>query len=481
MIVGCKANPCPIILSSTCVFYEGANLIYTGINTNDNLQTALEKIDAKFQDASIGYIFDNGIIQLSPGQPVKLGGALIENTVINSAGYTFTLTGSIETAAFITTGGTSNDFVKGDGSLDSTSYQPAGNYISGLFGDGVASGPGNVPFTLSTVNSSPGTFGSSTVIPVVTVNGKGLVTNITSSPINIPSDIIILQGDVSGVGNTGVPLTTTLATVNSNVFLLNTPLKFAVNAKGLVTSAANLTAGDIIGLLGYTPVPDSRTITINGLTRDLTADRTWSVGTVTSVQVAVPPAFSVTTAPITSFGTINIVATGSTSQYIRGDGALAPLPIATAGSSGSSGTSGTSATSGTSGFSGDKFATTSTTTYTLGAVGTTGTIIVGTGLAYTIAQSAIIAYDANNHVEVEVTSYNPATGSFSFIVFRLTGSGTYSSWQVNLDGATGGDGSSGSSGTSGTSATAGTSGTTGTSGSSGTSATSGSSGTTGTS
>jgi hypothetical protein len=32
------------------VFYEGANLIYTGINTNDNLQKALEKIDAKFSN-----------------------------------------------------------------------------------------------------------------------------------------------------------------------------------------------------------------------------------------------------------------------------------------------------------------------------------------------------------------------------------------------------------------------------------------------
>jgi hypothetical protein len=84
--------------------------------------------------------------------------------------------------------------------------------------------------------------------------------------------------------------------------------------------------------------------------------------------------------------------------------------------------------------SGDRFATTSTSTYTLGAVGSSGTITVGTGLAYTVGQSIIVAYDANNHVEAEVTSYNPATGSLSFTVFRLTGSGTYSSWQVNLVG-----------------------------------------------
>jgi hypothetical protein len=106
---------------------------------------------------------------------------------------------------------------------------------------------------------------------------------------------------------------------------------------------------------------------------------------------------------------------------------------------------------------------------------------VGLGLAYTVAQSIIIAFDANNHNEAEVVSYDPLTGVLNFIVFRLTGSGTYSTWQVNLDGATGGDGSSGTSGTSGTSASSGTSGTTGTSGSSGTSGTTGVSGSSGTS
>jgi hypothetical protein len=69
MDVSCSAEPCPVILNATCVFYEGENLIYTGINTNDSLQTALQKIDAKFGDVGLGYIFQNGIIQSAPGQP----------------------------------------------------------------------------------------------------------------------------------------------------------------------------------------------------------------------------------------------------------------------------------------------------------------------------------------------------------------------------------------------------------------------------
>lgn len=45
MNVLCSAKACPVILSSSCVFYEGENLIYSGINTNDNLQIALQKLD----------------------------------------------------------------------------------------------------------------------------------------------------------------------------------------------------------------------------------------------------------------------------------------------------------------------------------------------------------------------------------------------------------------------------------------------------
>ena len=91
MNTSCSAEPCPVILNSTCVFYQGSNLLYTGIITNDSIQTALQKIDDKFQDAGLGYIFQNGLIQAVPGGPVKIGGSLTENTLINSAGFTFAL------------------------------------------------------------------------------------------------------------------------------------------------------------------------------------------------------------------------------------------------------------------------------------------------------------------------------------------------------------------------------------------------------
>jgi hypothetical protein len=117
--------------------------------------------------------------------------------------------------------------------------------------------------------------------------------------------------------------------------------------------------------------------------------------------------------------------------------------------------SGTSGTSGTSGYDGDRFRTTSTTEFTLGV---TTTIVVEPGLAYTPAQDIIITYNVGNHQTCTVVSYDINTGVM--VVggpVTVTGSGTYSSWTVNLDGAAGGDGSSGTSGTSGTRGTSGTS------------------------
>lgn len=51
-----------------------------------------------------------------------------------------------------------------------------GAAITAITGDLTAAGPGSVVGTLATVNANVGTFGSSTSIPNLTVNGKGLVT-----------------------------------------------------------------------------------------------------------------------------------------------------------------------------------------------------------------------------------------------------------------------------------------------------------------
>lgn len=182
MNISCSnQDPCPVILDSKCVIYEGENLLYIGVNTNDNYRTALQNI----------------------------------NDVIGN---------------IILTGG-----------------------ITELTGDVIAIGPGVTPATLATVNSTPGQYGSSTAIPKLTVDGKGRVTAITTEAVFIPSGALSFVGDVTGTGNTGTNTTLTLATVNSNVYTTNNFLKFAVNGKGLVTSATPVVSGDIVTALGYTP------------------------------------------------------------------------------------------------------------------------------------------------------------------------------------------------------------------------------------
>jgi hypothetical protein len=56
-------------------------------------------------------------------------------------------------------------------------------------------------------------------------------------------------------------------------------------------------------------------------------------GTVTSVDLTMPPAFAVTGNPVTSSGTLAVAATGLSSQYIRGDGQLANFPTSSGGGS----------------------------------------------------------------------------------------------------------------------------------------------------
>lgn len=57
------------------------------------------------------------------------------------------------------------------------------SYTGDVTGAGSVDGSTNVAFamTLATVNASPGTFGSSSAVPVVTVNAKGLVTSVTTA------------------------------------------------------------------------------------------------------------------------------------------------------------------------------------------------------------------------------------------------------------------------------------------------------------
>ena len=104
--------------------------------------------------------------------------------------------------------------------------------------------------------------------------------------------------------------------------------------------------------------------------------------------------------------------TGNTGQYIRGDGSLATYAT------------------------GDRYLSTSTTSLTIS--NGSKTLTIGTGLSYSSQQDVTIAYDSNNHMHATVVSYNSGTGVMVADVYNKSGSGTYSSWTINVGGVIGG-------------------------------------------
>jgi len=82
---------------------------------------------------------------------------------------------------------------------------------------------------------------------------------------------------------------------------------------------------------------------------------------------------------------------------------------------------------------GDRYLTTSTSAMSISNGAKTFT--AGTGLSYTPTQDVTIAHDSANHMHGTVTSYNSGTGAMVVDVQNHSGSGTYTSWTINVGGA----------------------------------------------
>lgn len=91
---------------------------------------------------------------------------------------------------------------KGSWSSDDQSGVNVGALTNGDKGDIVVTDSGQ-QWTLKTVNANVGQFGSTTNIPVVTVNAKGLVTAVSTAAISIPPSSLNFTGEVTGNGSTG--------------------------------------------------------------------------------------------------------------------------------------------------------------------------------------------------------------------------------------------------------------------------------------
>jgi predicted heme/steroid binding protein len=107
-------------------------------------------------------------------------------------------------------------------------------------------------------------------------------------------------------------------TVNPKVVTVNISQTGPQGPKGTsigLTTSGNSGSATLLGntlniptytLAGLGGINSTRSLSINGTSYDLSADRSWSVGTVTSIGLTLPTGFSVSPASITSSGTFAV-------------------------------------------------------------------------------------------------------------------------------------------------------------------------------
>jgi hypothetical protein len=135
--------------------------------------------------------------------------------------------------------------------------------ITSLTGDGTATGPGVAAFTLATVNSNVGTFGSGASVPIITVNGKGLITTVTTSPVSITvGSSVINSGSNQGMLYNNGGVLGNLTTLGNAVLV--------TSAGGVPVEATTLPSGLTIPgstFTGTLTFPDAATWTTTGISK----------------------------------------------------------------------------------------------------------------------------------------------------------------------------------------------------------------------
>jgi len=333
--------------------------------------------------------------------------------------------------------GTSGIMVNATGGSYLTRSIAAGNGLTVTNGDGISGNP-----TIAMPNQSviPGTYGSSTNTPVITVDQQGRIATIGVIPISSGSGTV--TSIATGTGLSGGPITT-----SGTISLANTAVSagsygsassvgtFTVNNQGQLTLAATtpiaidatqITSGILTGTYGGTGVNNgSNTITVSGnvnhsggFAQTIAATATTSVtlptsGTLMSSVTALPGA---------------VTGTPSSSTYLRGDGTWATIS--------GSGTV-TNIATGT-GLTGGPITTTGTiaianTTVTAASYGSSTSIP-----SFTVNAQGQLTAAAGNVVIAPAGTLSGTTLNSAVVSSSLTGVGTITSgvWNGTAIGAT---------------------------------------------
>lgn len=163
---------------------------------------------------------------------------------------------------------------------------------------------------------------------------------------HVPGDIIGLEAYIQNVEYVGNVTTTNSIQLTVLSGVLNANLRLSANAGTGYKIPLSILSDGLIGQIPYATGANPGILSAANWTTfnnkfntpsgtifqyvrgdgSLAAFPTIPGGTVTSVGLSMPAAFTVSFSPITSSGTIVVTGSGTTAQYIRGDGTLATFP-----------------------------------------------------------------------------------------------------------------------------------------------------------
>jgi len=240
------------------------------------------------------------------------GGTVISNNgfIAIAAGSGITTTNSNGTITIAATGGggsMSNWILQGDSGTNLTVTN--GNTID------IAGGT-----NISTATTATGiTINNGITNNNQLTNGAGYTTNTgTVTAVNGTAPVVSSGGTAPTISMAAATTSVDGYLTAGNFTTFNNKMtNFTIEAD--TGGAATIDNGDAIDIIGGTNITTHRSgnnITINSS----------ASGTVVSVGLAVPSAFTVTGTPITTTGTFTIAGAGTSSQYVRGDGGLATFP-----------------------------------------------------------------------------------------------------------------------------------------------------------
>ena len=227
------------------------------INVSTNLNGTNSQID--ISPTGTGHVHikptGSGSIEMNPTSVGTIDNMTIGATTAKNGSFVnLSVTG---TTSFDGAQGTAGQVLTSAGAGNTPTWATVSGSISVTGGDLTLSGNTGTAITnatLATVNSNTGSFGSATVVPVITVNGKGLITAVSTATISsLPSQ----------TGNSGKYLTTDGSTASWGTVSSGAVVQVKTATTSTRQSFGAGTATDLTGLtVNITPTSASNKILV---------------------------------------------------------------------------------------------------------------------------------------------------------------------------------------------------------------------------